>query len=90
MDNNKLYNILKRAAEGGFAGSLAMIINVLSLMWIRTIINYQYRYGTSTTEAFWALYNDGGLLRFYRGLIPALLQGKYSKDFINNKMYLSF
>ena len=46
---------------------------------IRTVINYQYRYGTSTLDAFKALYNDGGILRFYRGLIPALLQGPLSR-----------
>ena len=56
-----------------------MAINVCSLMWIRTAINYQYRYGTSTTEAFKTLYKDGGIPRFYRGLIPALIQGPISR-----------
>ncbi len=40
-----------------------MAINVTSLMWIRTAINYQYRYGTSTREAFSKLYKEGGILR---------------------------
>jgi hypothetical protein len=56
-----------------------MAINVCSLMWIRTAINYQYRYGTSTTVAFKNLYADGGIPRFYRGLIPALVQGPLSR-----------
>ena len=56
-----------------------MGINVCSLMWIRTTINYQYRYGTSTSQAMKALYNDGGILRFYRGLVPALIQGPLSR-----------
>jgi len=56
-----------------------MGINVLSLMWMRTTINYQYRYGTTTTEAFKALYKDGGIPRFYRGLLPALVQGPLSR-----------
>lgn len=56
-----------------------MAINVCSLMWIRTAINYQYRYGTSTSEAFRTLYKDGGIPRFYRGLIPALIQGPLSR-----------
>ena len=56
-----------------------MAINVCSLMWIRTTINYQYRYGTSTTQAFKNLYKDGGILRFYRGLGPALIQGPLSR-----------
>ena len=68
-----------RAFEGGAAGAIAMIINVCSLMWLRTIINYQYRYGTSTMQAFKTLYADGGIPRFYRGLLPALLQGPLSR-----------
>ncbi|RYG65395.1 hypothetical protein EON64_12000 [archaeon] len=69
----------RRAGEGGLAGAAAMAINVCSLMWIRTAINYQYRYGTSTTEAFKNLYADGGIPRFYRGLAPALVQGPLSR-----------
>ena len=69
----------KRAAEGGLAGAAAMGINVCALMWIRTTINYQYRYGTSTMTAFKTLYADGGIPRFYRGLIPALIQGPLSR-----------
>jgi hypothetical protein len=65
----------KRAGEGGIAGAAAMAINVCSLMWIRTTINYQYRYGTSMNVAFSTLYKDGGIPRFYRGLLPALIQG---------------
>jgi hypothetical protein len=69
----------RRAGEGGLAGAMAMGINVCALMWIRTTINYQYRYGTSTREAFRKLYADGGIPRFYRGLIPALVQGPLSR-----------
>lgn len=69
----------KKALQGGVAGAAAMVVNVCSLMWIRTTINYQYRYGTSTTEAFKALYAQGGVTRFYRGLIPALAQGPLSR-----------
>lgn len=74
-----LMKAAKRAGEGGIAGAAAMAINVCSLMWIRTTINYQYRYGTSTTEAFKHLYKDGGIPRFYRGLVPALVQGPLSR-----------
>jgi hypothetical protein len=72
-------NAARRAGQGGLAGAAAMGINVCSLMWIRTAINYQYRYGTSTTVAFKTLYADGGIPRFYRGLIPALIQGPLSR-----------
>lgn len=70
---------LKRGAEGGIAGAAAMSINVCTLMWMRTTINYQYRYGTNMTTALKTLYADGGIPRFYRGLIPALLQGPLSR-----------
>lgn len=48
-------------------------------MWMRTTINYQYRYGTTTTEALKTLYADGGIPRFYRGVLPALIQGPLSR-----------
>ena len=50
----------KRALGGGIAGAMAMGINVTTLMWIRTTINYQYRYGLSTGEALRTLYKEGG------------------------------
>lgn len=55
------------------------VIQVGSLMWLRTTMNYQYRYGTSTTQALKTLYKEGGIPRFYRGLIPALAQGPLSR-----------
>jgi hypothetical protein len=42
-------------------------------------MNYQYRYGTSTGEALRTLYSEGGVLRFYRGVGPALIQGPASR-----------
>ena len=42
---------LAKGWHGGKSGAMAMGINVCSLMWIRTTMNYQYRYGTTTTEA---------------------------------------
>lgn len=47
---------LKRALGGGVSGALAMGINVGTLMWMRTTINYQLRHGGSTTEAFRFVY----------------------------------
>ncbi|KAK9808597.1 hypothetical protein WJX72_000238 [[Myrmecia] bisecta] len=69
----------KRALGGGIPGAAAMGIQVLSLMWLRTTVNYQYRYGTTTTHAFKTLYSQGGIPRFYRGLGPALLQAPLSR-----------
>jgi hypothetical protein len=38
-------------------------------------MNYQYRFGTTTTEAIKFLYSDGGFPRYYAGLSAALIQG---------------
>lgn len=74
-----LKNAMDRALQGGLSGAAAMAINVMSLMWMRTTINYQYRHGMSTTQALKHLYKEGGILRFYRGLAPALIQGPLSR-----------
>ena len=64
----------QRALGGGLPGAAAMGVQVLSLMWLRTTINYQYRHGTGTLTAFRFLYKEGGVRRFYRGVGPALFQ----------------
>jgi hypothetical protein len=74
-----LQKALDRALGGGLAGASAMTIQVCSLMWLRTTMNYQYRYGTTTSDALRTLYKEGGVRRFYRGLIPALAQGPLSR-----------
>ena len=61
-----------------------MGLNIMCLMWMRTTVNYQYRYGTGTITAIKTLYEDGGrglkgITRFYRGLVPALFQGPLSR-----------
>jgi len=70
---------VKDAVGGGIAGSSAMVIQVCTLMWLRTTMNYQYRYGTTTTQAMKTLYAEGGIRRFYRGIGPALLQGPIAR-----------
>ena len=77
--NGVLKKALARAGQGGLAGAAAMAINVCTLMWMRTTVNYQYRYGTTTTQALKSLYADGGIPRFYKGIVPALLQGPLSR-----------
>ena len=62
-----------RALGGGTAGAIAGVVQVLSLMWLRTTMNYQYRYGTSTCVAMRTLYDEGGFCRFYQGVSWALL-----------------
>jgi len=68
-----------KASGGGIAGAGAMFINVGTLMWMRTTVNFQYRYGMTTMEALKHLYAEGGVRRFYRGLGPALFQGPLSR-----------
>lgn len=79
-----LKNAAYKAAGGGVAGAAAMFVNVGTLMWMRTTVNFQYRYGMGTIEALKHLYEDGGrglggIRRFYRGLGPALFQGPLSR-----------
>ncbi|CEM35898.1 unnamed protein product [Vitrella brassicaformis CCMP3155] len=68
-----------QAFRGGIAGASAQVINVLSLMWLRTTMNYQYRYGSNTFQAIGHLWAEGGIPRFYRGLVPALMQAPLSR-----------
>ena len=73
-----------RAFSGGIAGAGAMVVQVSTLMWMRTTMNYQYRHGTTTMVALRTLYADGGgglsgVLRFYKGFLPALVQGPLSR-----------
>lgn len=42
-------------------------------------MNYQYRYGTTTTRAIKKLYHDGGWTRYYQGLTAALVQGPIAR-----------
>lgn len=67
------------AFRGGFAGAVAMGANVGALMWMRTTVNYQYRNGGTFFGSLRTLYADGGIPRFYRGVLPALVQGPMSR-----------
>lgn len=49
---------------------------------LRTIMNYQYRFGTPFTVATGTLYHDGGLRRYYQGIGAALIQGRKPHSFI--------
>lgn len=68
-----------KAFRGGLAGMGAMVLQVCSLMWMRTIMNFQYRNGTSLRVAASTLYKQGGIPRFYAGIVPALAQGPLSR-----------
>lgn len=68
--NNK--NI-KDGLISGINGSSAVLFQVSSLMWLKTITNYQYVHGTNILQSCSILYKKGGIPRFYRGLFPSLL-----------------
>lgn len=68
-----------RALGGGLPGFAAMIIQVVALMWLRTLVNYQYSRGGSFMEAFNKLYSDGGIKRFYNGFWAAVIVGPLSR-----------
>ncbi|TPX34112.1 hypothetical protein SeMB42_g07372 [Synchytrium endobioticum] len=79
---------LNRALGGGIAGASAMVVQVLTLMPMRTVMNYQYRNGGTTVGSVKLLYQNGvahggsafsGVRRYYRGLAPALIQGPLSR-----------
>ncbi|CDZ96731.1 mitochondrial carrier [Phaffia rhodozyma] len=69
----------KKALGGGIAGAAAMIVQVLTLMPLRTVMNYQYRFGGSIKQAWNNLFGDGGFPRLYAGLPAALFQGPLSR-----------
>lgn len=69
----------KKALGGGTAGASASVVQVLSLMWLRTTMNYQYRYGGNLQNALSSLWSEGGIPRFYQGLPFALIQGPLTR-----------
>ncbi|GJE99970.1 hypothetical protein PsYK624_162470 [Phanerochaete sordida] len=77
--NFDLKKALWSALGGGLSGAAAMVLQVLTLMPIRTVMNYQYRYGSTMTTAIKALYADGGWTRYYQGLAAALIQGPVAR-----------
>jgi hypothetical protein len=74
-----LYHAKDVAINGGYNGLFAGFVQVILLMWLRTTVNYQYRYGISFTIALKELYKQGGITRFYNGLIFAIIQGSLAK-----------
>lgn len=77
--SSNLSTAFKKALGGGIPGAMAMVLQVVLLMWLRTTINYQYRHGTSLSVTLTTLYSEGGIGRFYQGMGPALIQGPLSR-----------
>lgn len=77
--NQVVWRAGKRGLGGGIPGAIAGAIQVLVLMWLRTIINYQSRYGTTFSQALRTLLNEGGIPRLYCGVGFALVQAPLAR-----------
>lgn len=64
----------KRAMGGGASGAAASLVQLVTLGWLRTSMNYQYKNGGTLGETIGKLYKEGGVARFYQGLSVAALQ----------------
>jgi len=54
----------KDILRGGLSGFAAGLVQVLTLMWLRTTVNYQYRFGKPLLISIRELYAQGGFLRY--------------------------
>ena len=79
MNNDILNKSLSRAMGGGISGFSAMFIQVSSLMWLRTTMNYQYSNGGAFKNTISKLYKEGGIKRFYKGYPPAIIIGPLAR-----------
>jgi hypothetical protein len=81
-----------KAVRDGYAASMASIISVFLLMWLRTAMSYQHVKGVTMSEALTQLYADGGIPRFYRGLSFALIMMPLSRfgDIFSNEVAREF
>jgi len=83
VDGELVKSVFRTAANkafaGGATGSVAGVAQVITFMWLRTAMNYQYRHGGSLRATLKYLWDDGGIPRFYRGLPFAIFQGPLSR-----------
>lgn len=83
-------NELKDSSNKAFkTGVTSGILQVSSFLWLKTVNNYQYRYGTGLVDTFKILYGNGGPLRFYRGYIPSVFVASSCKFGELNAYYYS-
>ena len=70
---------IRKGLGGGVGGAVGGVIQVLTMMWLRTAMNYQYRNGGTLGDTLRLLHSEGGIGRFYQGIGFALLQAPLSR-----------
>ena len=92
MDNKVFDKAFNKAIGGGLSGSFAMVIQTTSLMWLRTTMNYQYRYGGTTINTIKNCIIKVEFLRFYRGYFFALTIAPLSRfgDIASNTYMINY
>ena len=70
---------LAKAFRGGVGGVAGGFVQVLTFMWLRTAMNYQYANGGNLQDALASLWRDGGIRRLYQGWNFALVQAPLSR-----------
>ena len=73
----KMFSALREGLAGAFAGSVQVVL----LMWLRTTMSYQHKYGLSLKHSLRDLYKQGGIRRFYKGVEFAIIQAPLAKFF---------
>ena len=69
----------RRGLGGGIPGAIAGVVQVVTLMWLRTIMSYQSRYGGTFLQALRTLLNEGGVARLYKGWYFGLIQAPVTR-----------
>ena len=79
---------ISKAMSSSVSAAKSSVIQVTLLMWTRTAMNYQYRFGGSFQESLKALFAEGGVGRLYSGLPFALIQVPSSRfcDVLSNEV----
>lgn len=81
-----------KAFKSGSAGFIAGTAQVVAFMWLRTVMNYQYKNGGSFGTVIGKLWAEGGIARLYRGIFPwAIFQAPLSRfgDVASNEVVLA-
>lgn len=71
--HDHVWTSLWHGLASGQLGAVAGLVQVLSLMWLRTVMNYQYAHGTGFAETIRIMWREGGVRRFYQGVSLALI-----------------